>query len=118
MPESSSLTDGCLIEDVRHAADEIVVVSGFAYVDAALRGVSNEVPSARFDLVLPPVVEALNRKRSDGLKFFRGVKSRFNTREPLPESENIDLGMGIPQSGEHRFWILHVLIPFLFEAEN
>src|SRR5437762_3599110 len=64
MPEALSLPHWRLIEDCGHASHEVVVEGRLPYLDTFLFGFTDQVPNARFDLMIPPVLIILDRQYS------------------------------------------------------
>src|SRR5438445_13691116 len=89
MPESSSLTDGCLIENPGHSPDKFVVKGAVAHFDARLLTLSNHVSRSPLDLFIKPVIEACDRNRSNRLPFQMVWVFWLGLWQSLPKGEKI-----------------------------
>src|ERR1700730_7252836 len=117
MPGAPPLAHGRTIKDGRHASDEIVVKGDFFYLYAFLLGLTNMRPDTRLDLMVPPMVVALNRKNCQLLPLRVKSVARLHFGQPLPKGEDIRFKAGtIFQNVDDRDWIADVLVPLVFQA--
>src|SRR5205814_1825856 len=97
VPKSPALADGRLVEDIGHPVNEVVVIASLADLEAAFLPLANEGPRARFDLLVPPVVEALYGEGGDRFPLHVEVEPWFDVGKSLPEAKDIRSSRRIPQ---------------------
>src|SRR5262245_5508143 len=70
------------------------------------------------DLLVPPVVEARHWEDGDPHPLRVIVESEMSLREALPEGEDVGVNRGLLQRDHHRFGILDIVIPLVFEVND
>src|SRR5690349_7878631 len=117
VPKLPSLANGRFVEDLCHPADKLVIISGFLDDDAFLLGLADEVPSARFDLLLPPLIVTLDWKDGEFLPLGMKEISWCDVRHSLPKCQNVSSNRALFfEYINSRNRISKVFIPLIFQA--
>src|SRR5262245_59797183 len=118
MPKAPALPNRCLVEYGSHPADESVIVARLRDLYPALRCLTDKVPSACADLLVPPMIKVADGKSGKRLPFLVEIEARLDLGQALPEGKYVDLQRRMRQGGNYGLGVLDIVVPLIFQPSN